>query len=96
MLPSPPEVTFSSGDVAGDTACATFGIINDNNLESDHEFTVSLSGVTPTGPVVVMGSSTTIVTISDDEGVHIIHCCCKCVLSPQERGLHKLLECMNY
>jgi len=96
MLPSPPEVTFSSGDAQGDTACATFGIINDNNLESDHEFTISLSGVTPTGPVVVMGSSTTVVTISDDEGVHIIHCCCKCVLSPPERGLHKLLGCMNY
>ena len=80
--PSLPEVTFSSGDAQGATACATFGIINDDNLEFDHEFTVSLSGVTPTGPVIVMGSSTTVVTITDDEGMHIIHYCCKCVLSP--------------
>jgi len=79
--PSPPEVTFPSGDAVGDTVCATFGIINDDNLEFDHEFTVSLSAVTPTGPVVSVPSST-VVTITDDEGTHIIHYCCKCVLSP--------------
>jgi len=79
--PSPPEVTFSSGDVTGSTACATFVIIDDDNLEFDHEFTVSLSTVTPTGPVVSVPSST-VVTITDDEGMHIIHYCCKCVLSP--------------
>ena len=70
--PSPPEVTFSSGDIQGDTACATFGIINDDNLEFDHEFTVSLSTVTPTGPVLSVPSSTTIVTITDDEGMHTV------------------------
>ena len=84
--PSPPEVTFSSGDVTGSTACATFVIIDDDNLEFDHEFTVSLSGVTPAGPVLSVTSSTTIVTITDDEGMHIIHYCCKCVLSPSEKG----------
>jgi len=70
--PSPPEVTFSSGNFVGATACATFGIMNDNNLEFDHEFTVSLSTITPTGPGIVMGSSTTIVTITDDEGMHTV------------------------
>jgi len=68
--PSPPEVTFSSGDVTGSTACATYVIIDDDNLEFDHEFTVSLSTVTPTGPV--FNSSTTIVTITDDEGMHTV------------------------
>ena len=68
--PSPPEVTFSSGDVQDDTACATFGIINDNNLEFDHEFTVSLSTVTPTGPNLTGMRSSTVVTITDDEGMH--------------------------
>jgi len=67
--PSPLQVTFSSGDNINDTACATFGIINDNNLEFDHEFTVSLSGVTPTGPVLSLMSSSTTVTITDDEGM---------------------------
>ena len=93
--PSPPEVTFSSGDVTGSTACATFVIIDDDNLEFDHEFTVSLSTVTPTGPVVSVPSST-VVTITDDEGIHIIHYCCKCVPSPSEKGVSELLGCMNY
>jgi len=67
--PSPLQVTFSRSDNINDTACATFGIINDNNLEFDHEFTVSLSGVTPTGPVLSLMSSSTTVTITDDEGM---------------------------
>ena len=70
--PSPPEVTFFSGNMTGDTACATYVIIDDDNLEFDHEFTVSLSTVTPTGPVLSVPSSTTIVTINDDEGLHIV------------------------
>ena len=65
--PSPLEVTFSSGDVEGSTACATFEIENDNNLEFDHEFTVNLATITPTGPTTSMPFSTT-VSISDDEG----------------------------
>lgn len=69
MLPSLPEVTFSSGVNAGDTACATFNIINDGNLELDHEFTVSISGVTPTGPNIPAILSSTMVTITDDEGM---------------------------
>ena len=69
--PSPLQVTFSSGDLVGDTACATFGIINDNSLEFDHEFTVNLESVTPTGPVMSNSSSTT-VSIMDDEGMHCV------------------------
>ena len=70
--PSPPEVAFFSGNMTGDTACATYVIIDDNNLEFDHEFTVSLSIVTPTGPVLSWSSSTTVVTITDDEGMHTV------------------------
>ena len=69
--PSSLQVAFSSGDVVGDTACATFGIINDNNLEFDHEFTVNLESVTPPGPVISTPFSTT-VSIMDDEGMGII------------------------
>ena len=65
--PSLLQVTFSSGDMAGDTACAAFGILNDDNLESDHAFTVNLESVTPRGPVLSAPFSTT-VSISDDEG----------------------------
>ena len=67
--PSSLEVTFSSGDMMGNTSCATFGIEDDDNLEFDHEFTVSLAMVTPNGPMISMPTSTT-VSISDDEGIH--------------------------
>ena len=69
--PSPLQVTFSSGDVVGDTACAAFGILHDRNLEFDHEFTVSIKSVTPPGPVISNSSSTT-VNIVDDDGMHCI------------------------
>ena len=72
LEPSPPEVTFFSGDTTSDTACATYVIIDDDNLEFDHEFTISLSTVTPTGPALSVPSSTTIVTITDDEGMHTV------------------------
>jgi len=72
--PSPLQVTFSSGDLIGDTACTTLGIINDNNLEGDHEFTVSLETVTPPGPVISNSSSTATVSIMDDEGIYIALC----------------------
>ena len=65
--PSLLQVTFSSGDMVGDTACTTLGIINDDSLESDHEFTVNLGSITPFGPVTSAPSSTT-VSINDDEG----------------------------
>ena len=66
--PSLLQVTFSSGDLVGDTACATFGIINDNNLESDHEFTVYIRSVIPSGPNI--SSPSTIVSVVDDDGMH--------------------------
>ena len=69
-MPSPQAVTFSSGDVMGDTACATYGIIDDDNLEFDHAFTVSVSSFTPSGPAISTTVSSTIVTINDDEGTH--------------------------
>ena len=69
--PSLLQVTFSSDDLIGDTACITLGIINDNNLEGDHEFTVSLETVTPPGPVISNSSSTATISIMDDEGIYI-------------------------
>lgn len=66
--PSPLEATFSSGNSIGNTACATFGIENDANLEFDHEFTVSLAMTTPAGLTLSVPSSSTTVSISDDEG----------------------------
>ena len=69
-VPSTQEVTFSSGDMEGDTACATYGIIDDDNLEFDHSFTVSVSSFLPSGPVVSTTIPSLTVTINDDEGMH--------------------------
>ena len=70
--PSPLQVIFISGDVVNDTSCTTFGIKNDDNLEFDHEFTVTLETITPNGPTISMPSSSTTVSISDDEGMHCV------------------------
>ena len=72
--PSPLQLTFSSGDVEGNTSCATFGILNDGNLEFGHEFNVTLGDITATGttaPCTTLNPTTT-VSISDDEGIHCI------------------------
>ena len=80
--PSPLQLTFSSGNNVSDTACATFVIINDSNLEFNHEFRVTLSSVTPAGPVLTPTMSpSTMVTITDDEGMSVIHYY-MCALSP--------------
>ena len=69
-MPSPQTVTFSSGNGMGTTACATYGIMDDNNLEFDHAFTVSVSSFTPSGPAISTTMLSTTVTINDDEGMH--------------------------
>ena len=76
--PSPLQLIFSSGDMMDNTSCATFGIVNDGNLEFDHEFNITLGDVTATGtvaPCTTINPSTT-VTINDDEGIHCVVLCC--------------------
>ena len=76
--PSPLQLNFSSGDVINDTACTSFGIVNDDNLEFDHEFSVTLGDITAAGttaPCIALNPTTT-VSISDDEGI----CCIVCVV----------------
>ena len=70
--PSPLQVTFFSGDVEGNVSCATFEIVDDENLEFDHEFMVILESITPNGPTVprYCPTTTTTVFINDDEGMH--------------------------
>ena len=71
--PSPLQVTFYSGDVEGNTSCATFEIVDDENLEFDHEFMVILESITPNGPTVPRYCpTTTTVFINDDEGMQCV------------------------
>ena len=72
-LPSSLQLTFSSGEVIGNTSCVVFGIINDGNLESLHRFIVSVEAVTPIGPLISYGGGTmSAVVIFDDEGMYCV------------------------
>jgi len=68
-----PSLDFSFQVGADTTACIDVAIIDDNNLEGDHTFTVNLGGmITPTltGGTGGFGtSSSTTVTIQDPEGM---------------------------
>ena len=65
--PSPLQVTFFGGNMINDTACVTMGITNDNAVEFDHDFSVNLGRIIPSGPAITHPVSTTI-SINDDEG----------------------------
>ena len=66
----PLRVTFASGGVVGGTACASVTIIDDDSLEFDHSFTVSLSSTNPDGVTLSVPSSAIAVNIEDNEGIH--------------------------
>ena len=54
------HLTFNAGSQAGSTACTDISIINDNILESDEYFTITLSSSDPVNFDVSMGSCTII------------------------------------
>ncbi len=62
-------ITFPNTSVVGDTACAAFTITDDSILELDEEFRVQITSPTdPPGLTINVRSSTTVVTIQDDNG----------------------------
>lgn len=56
------------GTAIPDSQCATIPILDDLQVEGDHDFDVSISA-TSHGDVIVGTQSTTTVTITDNEGV---------------------------
>ena len=58
-----PTPTTSDGDVM----CTSVTIIDDANLEGDHTFTVTITGVSPGGGSISPNPTTTI-TIHDNHG----------------------------
>ena len=70
---SAPSLDFNFQVGADTTACINVTIIDDNNLEGDHAFTINLGGmITPTlsGGTGGFGTpSSTTVTIQDPEGM---------------------------
>ena len=68
-----PSLDFSFPVGADATACIDVTIIDDNNLEGDHTFTVNLGGmITPTLTGGFGTPSSTTVTIQDPEGMSSI------------------------
>ncbi len=62
-------IIFPDTSVVGDTVCAFFIIIDDSILEQDEEFRVQITSSTePPGLTISAQSSTTVVTIQDNEG----------------------------
>ncbi len=62
-------ITFPDTSVVGDTVCATFTIIDDRIPELDEEIRVQITSPTdPSGITINATSSTTVVTIEDDNG----------------------------
>ena len=53
-------LTFTAGSQAGSTACANISIINDDILEDDESFTVTLSSSDPVNFDVSMSTCTII------------------------------------
>ena len=67
-VPNPMEMTvnFGTGSMNGDSDCLTISILDDDALEGDHMFTVSL--VPPASPITLTDPSSSPVTITDNEG----------------------------
>ena len=62
----PLKITFAVGMTE---SCAMVSIIDDDDLEGDHEFTVSIS---TTEPPITIDSTTIEVTIEDNEGMDVL------------------------
>ncbi len=59
------NVYFSSGSTNNDARCVSISILEDNALEDDLTFTVTL---TTSDPDVVLGNYMTVITIIDNDG----------------------------
>ena len=58
---------FSTGSSGTMNQCRRFNITDDNILEGNEDFTVQITAVSSAIATIVNGSSTTIVTINDND-----------------------------
>ena len=68
MPPDVFEVIFPPGTVNGTTMCDPCLIINDDNLEGDHSFSVHIQAVVPNLMGITTDPRYTTVKITDNEG----------------------------
>jgi len=63
------QVVFTAGTTDGTVLCDSLSIINDNNLEGTHQFSVHITGVTiDLMNQVAINPKYATVEITDDEG----------------------------
>lgn len=72
-IPTPREVTFLQGSMAGDTHCVTVTITNDGTPEPTEQFTITLDYF---GAVVEESMSILRVTIEDDDSEMLYNFAC--------------------
>ena len=68
ILPDTFEATFTVGSMLGDTACSAVTIVDDVDLEGTHDFSVQISGTTPSGSQIMTSANFTTVEIEDNDG----------------------------
>ena len=81
-MAGPLQATFPTSSMEGDTSCVNISILQDLDLEGDHEFDIEVTSATPSVVMVGMPSEET-VTILDDESrcTVCIHSISKCMLN---------------
>lgn len=62
------DLTFGPGSTNGAELCAPVTADSDNLVESDEDFRVVLTMVTPTGTSFHLGNTGTVVTLTDSDG----------------------------
>ena len=65
--PADPTVTFAVGDGDGDSQCLSVTILNDDDFEGNHNFTVDIMSIEPSS-VDIDTSDIGSVVIEDDDG----------------------------
>ena len=60
-------LTFVSGTMSSVVECSSVTILDDDNLEGDHTFTVTITNVSP-GTSSITPTATTTITIHDNHG----------------------------
>ena len=64
LAPVPSTLIFPAGSEDGDSQCVAIDIIDDDNVEGEHSFTVSLQNTSSSEVIVIQANAT--VTIRDN------------------------------
>ena len=63
-----PTVVFSTGADDGDTECISIMIVDDDDFEGDHSFTVEIDSITPNTIDIFLSTTPAVIVIQDNTG----------------------------